>query len=82
MTMMTLRILLIPLIKVGIYKYALDHSRGDTNMSSGLFPGIEKFVTSRLVLEDVVEKGFKELVMNKDNHIKIMVSPKRGNSAR
>ena len=34
-------------------------------------------MTSRLVLEDVVEKGFKELVANRDEHVKIMVSPKR-----
>ena len=28
-------------------------------------------------MNDVVEKGFKELVNNKDKHIKILVSPKK-----
>lgn len=43
----------------------------------GAFPGIEKFVTSRVLLEDVVEKGLKELINNKDDHVKILVTPKR-----
>jgi (R,R)-butanediol dehydrogenase/meso-butanediol dehydrogenase/diacetyl reductase len=33
-------------------------------------------VTSRVALEDVVEKGFEELVNNRDNQIKILISPK------
>lgn len=33
-------------------------------------------VTSRISLDDIVEKGFEELVNNKDNHIKIMVRPR------
>jgi len=33
-------------------------------------------VTSRISLEDVVAKGFEELVNNRDEHIKIMISPK------
>lgn len=34
-------------------------------------------ITSRIHLEDVVEKGFKELITNKDKHVKILVTPKR-----
>lgn len=41
------------------------------------FKGIEKLVTSRIYLDDVVEKDFEELVTNKDAHIKILVTPKR-----
>ena len=34
-------------------------------------------ITGRIGLEDIVEKGFKELVNNKDTHIKILVTPKK-----
>ena len=34
-------------------------------------------VTSRISLEDVVEKGFTELIENKDEHVKILVTPKK-----
>lgn len=43
----------------------------------GKFEGVEKLITSRILLDDVVSKGFEELVTNKDDHIKIMVTPKR-----
>jgi len=33
-------------------------------------------VTGRIKIEEIVEKGFDELVKHKDNHIKIMVSSK------
>ena len=44
----------------------------------GKFKGFEKLVTARIALEDVVEKGFEELVNYKDDHVKILVTPKRG----
>jgi hypothetical protein len=34
-------------------------------------------VTSRIALEDVVHKSFDELVSNKDDHIKILVTPRQ-----
>jgi threonine dehydrogenase-like Zn-dependent dehydrogenase len=43
----------------------------------GSFKGVEKMVTSRISLDDIVEKGFENLVERKDEHIKIMVSPKK-----
>jgi len=46
-------------------------------MSEGKLKGYEKMVTGRISVEDIVEKGFKELINNKDKHIKIMVSPKK-----
>ncbi|MGI5920859.1 MAG: 2,3-butanediol dehydrogenase [Syntrophomonadaceae bacterium] len=36
----------------------------------------ETMITGRIKLEDIVEKGFKELVENKDENIKIIVTPK------
>jgi hypothetical protein len=44
--------------------------------TTGQFQGYEKMVTSRVALEDVVEKGFEELVNNRDDQIKILISPK------
>lgn len=40
----------------------------------GKFKGIEKMVTSRIYIDDIVGKGFEELITNKDQHIKIMVT--------
>jgi (R,R)-butanediol dehydrogenase/meso-butanediol dehydrogenase/diacetyl reductase len=32
-------------------------------------------ITGKIRLDDILEKGFKELIENKDNNIKILVSP-------
>lgn len=40
------------------------------------FEEVHNFVTIIVHLEDGIEKGFKELPYNKDNHIKIQLSPK------
>lgn len=37
---------------------------------------VETFITGKVHLEDGIEKGFKELLYNKDDHIKILLSPK------
>ena len=42
----------------------------------GKFDGVSKMVTSRIAFDDVVHKGFEELVSNKDDHIKILVTPR------
>ena len=36
-------------------------------------------VTGRIALEDVIEKGFEEIIKNKDFHVKILVTPKLDN---
>lgn len=46
-------------------------------MQSGRIAGYEKMVTARISVEDIVAKGFEELVNNRDNHIKIMVTPRQ-----
>ena len=33
-------------------------------------------VTSPIALDDVVDQGFKRLLMNKDDDIKVLVAPK------
>ena len=44
---------------------------------AGKFKGVEDIITDRIQLEDVKVKGFDELVRNKDDHIKILVTPKK-----
>ena len=44
-------------------------------MVEGKLKGYEKLVTGRIALNDIVKKGFEELVNNKDQHIKILVNP-------
>ncbi|KAF1816931.1 L-iditol 2-dehydrogenase [Eremomyces bilateralis CBS 781.70] len=46
------------------------------DFTTGRFPAVEDMVTSRIKLEDVAQRGFEELVQNKDYHIKILVTPK------
>ena len=45
-------------------------------MADGKLKGYDRMVTARITLDDVVSKGFEELINNKDGHIKIMVTPK------
>lgn len=46
-------------------------------MADGKLKGYEKMVTARIGLDDIVEKGFQQLIDHKDDHIKIMVTPKQ-----
>jgi hypothetical protein len=43
----------------------------------GKFKGVETMVTSRVYIDDIVVKGFQELVTHKDDHIKILVTPNK-----
>ncbi|KAI1615919.1 chaperonin 10-like protein [Exophiala viscosa] len=54
-----------------------DFSEVVQMLAEGKFHGYEKLVSTRISLEDLVEKGFKELVHNKDAHLKILVTPKQ-----
>lgn len=45
----------------------------------GKFKGLETMVTGKVHINDVVEKGFDELVKNRDGHVKILVTPDRNN---
>ncbi|KAM3423186.1 hypothetical protein BST61_g636 [Cercospora zeina] len=44
-------------------------------MASGRLSGYERLITGRIGLDEIVEKGFEELVNRKDEHIKILVKP-------
>jgi (R,R)-butanediol dehydrogenase/meso-butanediol dehydrogenase/diacetyl reductase len=43
----------------------------------GKFKGLETMVTSKIHIDDIVQKGFNELVANRDQHVKILVTPDR-----
>lgn len=45
----------------------------------GKYKNFKEMVTGRVLLEDVVEKGFYELARHQDDHIKILVTPKASN---
>lgn len=44
---------------------------------AGNYAGCEKMITARVSLDDLVEKGFKELLSNMDSHCKIVVTPRK-----
>jgi len=44
-------------------------------VSSGRLPGVEGLITSKVRLDDVVEKGIKVLLSEKDKQVKILVHP-------
>ncbi|KAL5000640.1 chaperonin 10-like protein [Aspergillus recurvatus] len=69
-----------------MYKCSLAYNQGDFKdvvnaFVTGRFQGVEKMITSRLSLDEIVEKGFKELIKPND-HIKILATPKRANIDR
>ncbi|KAK3717382.1 hypothetical protein LTR37_005771 [Vermiconidia calcicola] len=43
---------------------------------AGKFKGVESMITARIALEDVVELGFEALVKHKDEHSKIIATPR------
>ena len=52
----------------------MDLSYNILTRGLGKFKGVEKMVTSRIYIDDISAKGFEELVTNKDQHIKILVT--------
>ncbi|KAL4937595.1 hypothetical protein BDV06DRAFT_215749 [Aspergillus oleicola] len=65
-----------------MYKCSLAYDEQDFKETvdafvSGRFKGVEKMITRRLDLNDIVEQGFKELIKPND-HIKILATPKKG----
>lgn len=51
------------------------------NFVQGSFAGVEGMITGRIGLEDLQQKGFEELVRNREGHVKILVTP-RGENLR
>lgn len=52
---------------------------GDTvrDFVEGKFKGAEEMITARICLDELVEKGFEELVKHRERHSKIIVTPKK-----
>ncbi|KAJ3517064.1 hypothetical protein NLJ89_g736 [Agrocybe chaxingu] len=44
-------------------------------VAAGKLQGLEELITQKIVLDDVVDKGFKALINEKDKQIKILVHP-------
>ena len=42
----------------------------------GKYKGAESMITARIALDDVVDQGFEALVKHKDEHSKIIATPK------
>ena len=73
-----------PVIPLFIKEFNLTMSRAYNDddfaatveaFAQGKFVGFEKMVTGRIALPDITDKGFKQLIENKDQHIKILVTP-------
>ncbi|KAL4870675.1 hypothetical protein BDV12DRAFT_165584 [Aspergillus spectabilis] len=65
------------------YKCSLAYDGGDFGDTvdafvAGRFNGVERMITKRIQLEDIVEHGFKDLVKPND-HIKVLATPKHAN---
>ncbi|KAK4053293.1 hypothetical protein OIO90_003905 [Microbotryomycetes sp. JL221] len=59
----------------GVICYKNNHKPAIEALASGKID-LEGFVTATTTLNDVIEKGFKELIHNNEQHVKILVSPK------
>ena len=53
--------------------YAGDHPEAIELARSGKV-NLAPFITSKILVDDIVEKGFNRLITNKDNEVKILVS--------
>jgi (R,R)-butanediol dehydrogenase / meso-butanediol dehydrogenase / diacetyl reductase len=53
--------------------YANDHAEAIELVRSGKVD-LAPFITSKIVVDDILEQGFERLITNKDNEVKILVS--------
>ncbi|CZT17987.1 related to threonine dehydrogenase and related Zn-dependent dehydrogenases [Ramularia collo-cygni] len=62
------------------FSIAYDHEDFEQvtkDFVAGKFEGVGKMITSRILVEDLAEKGFEELIHKKDLHVKIVATPKK-----
>ena len=59
---------------LGSLAYAHDHPATIEMVSSGRVDPYQ-FITGRIDLDDIVERGFRELIDNKEENVKILVRP-------
>jgi len=60
---------------IGTLAYTVDDFKGVCALLANGSISAEPMITGKIALDDIVEKGFEELVNNKDAHIKILVEP-------
>src|SRR5690606_15539870 len=72
-TLDVMTVLLRELTIKGAIGYADDHPAAIRLVQDGKVD-LAPFVTGRIAVEDVVEKGYRELIDHKDDHVKIVVS--------
>jgi threonine dehydrogenase-like Zn-dependent dehydrogenase len=56
--------------------YALISDPGMYSRTIGRFNGVENMVTGRISLGNLVAQGFEALIKHRDDHVKILVTPK------
>ncbi|KAM6501141.1 alcohol dehydrogenase GroES domain protein [Amanita muscaria] len=59
----------------GTICYENDHPEVIAAIATGKITGIEEFISRKIALEDVVEKGFKALIQEKSTIVKVLVHP-------
>lgn len=62
-------------VVIGTLAYTVDDFQGVANLLASGQLKTAPLITGRIKLDDIIEKGFEELVNNKDANIKIIVSP-------
>lgn len=62
-------------VVIGTLAYTIDDFAGVAKLLASGQLKAEPLITGKIKLDDIVEKGFEELVNNKDANIKIIVSP-------
>ena len=60
---------------IGTLAYTVDDFQGVCALLNNGAISAEPMITGKIALDDIVDKGFEELVNNKDAHIKILVTP-------
>jgi (R,R)-butanediol dehydrogenase/meso-butanediol dehydrogenase/diacetyl reductase len=59
---------------VGVWCYVDEFEAALALLADGRIAGAP-LITGRIKLENIIEKGFEELVVNKESNVKILVSP-------
>ena len=59
---------------IGTSAYCNDHAPVIKLLQEGKIDAA-KFITGRILVDDVVENGFKQLIENKEENVKILVRP-------
>ncbi|KAK2460810.1 hypothetical protein APHAL10511_007280 [Amanita phalloides] len=60
---------------IGTICYQNDHPDVIAAVASGKINGLEDFISRRIALDDVVEKGFEALLKEKDSLVKVLIHP-------